>query len=152
VSELSSRFQSTQLYVGVLGIVVGIAGIFITLVSFPAALEGIVSVLSDRRVPANYRNAVGSIQLFLIVLLLVLCGFFVGLGLALFLKQIFAALGARRPFPAAIISVAGMLIVAFGCTLVLLEGQGGGPLIMFGIIIFATAAFTQIDDTRGSYG
>ncbi|WP_423414839.1 hypothetical protein RLW55_16755 [Hyphomicrobium sp. B1] len=77
----SAHQKSFELIIGLVGIVVGLVGIYITVLTFPGALDAVGSAITGSGLPPSFKGLAGGLTLFSVILccLLALVALFAGL-------------------------------------------------------------------------
>jgi hypothetical protein len=102
-----SAVKSFELVVGVISIVVGLAGLYATVLTFPGALNAVGSALSGSGLPESFKGLAGAVTLFSVILggVVALAALFV--GLTCMCALVFGLLNVSRPL------FAGFLLTLF---------------------------------------
>ncbi|MBU6298310.1 MAG: hypothetical protein KGJ79_09190 [Alphaproteobacteria bacterium] len=124
-----------------IGIVVGLAGIYVTALQSADALNALADLLRGAAVPSQYKSLAGGIQFFGVGLIIAVSYAFFGVGLTATGRPILAVLGAKRPTLSSFFFVLSLSSVAAALALAGYTSTAAAIAIAFGIWFFSLSAF-----------
>lgn len=111
-----SLSKQVELIVGLASTVVGLVGIFVTLLTFPDALRELSHVITGAGATGRATDFAGVITLFFVSLFIVVGLFFFLLGVTALLVIVCSRFGAAKPMTTAIAIACTLVFFSFGLT------------------------------------
>ena len=130
-SPAANAKRATELTISLVGIVVGLAGIYLTLLTFPSALDAVGSVLTGSGLPVAFKGLAGALTLFMVILMGLFCLLALFIGMWCFGEMIFRFLD--YPHPRLLSGVVTTLLF-WSSTAVTILMFSGSSAIVFGFV------------------
>jgi hypothetical protein len=135
--------------INVIGIAVGLAGIYFSVMTNSTALNAVADVIRGTAAPGELRSVIGISQLFVICLFVVLSYCFLALGLGGVVKELLSGMNAGYPGAAAFSFVA--LATSAAASLALLSTSLSNSVVAAGFAVwflgfFAISAWGPIEE------
>jgi hypothetical protein len=133
--------RDVELIVGVLGIIVGLVGIYAAAATNPAALDALGDAVSGSGLPYEFRGFAGNLTVFTVMLGIVLCLAAIAVGCLALFSFVFRSLGAAKHLRYAFVFVLFLISCAITATTALVAGQdaasGIGVLCFMAVSVLA---------------
>jgi hypothetical protein len=121
--------------IGLAGVIVGLVGIYLTVLSSPVALDAIGTAVSGSGLPEQFKGLSGFITIFSVIRLILLSFIFLFIGLVASLSMLFKVLGMKRWEFGAIWVVLWLFHNAFFLSIGAIFGPTAGWSIVTGFIL-----------------
>jgi hypothetical protein len=140
--------------IGLLGIVVGLGGIYVTAITSADALNALAELVSGSDTRPQFKSLAGTLQFFGIGLIITTCYAFFGIGLAAVGRPILEAMGAQNPTWAAVSLVFSLTsfaaaIASVGYTPLLTIAAIGIGLWFLLLMVLSSINYSFEDDFPG---
>ncbi len=122
---MADKAESPRLFdlaISIVSIVVGLAGIFVTVLTFPGALNAVGEALTGSGLPEGFKGLAGGTLLFAVILIGVIAIAALFFGLTCLLSLIFRYFNSPTPLGSSAVAVGMMFLVSFATTLVMYVG------------------------------
>lgn len=128
--------RDLELIVGVLGIIVGLVGIYAAAATNPAALDALGDAVSGSGLPYEFRGFAGKLTVFTVVLAVVISLAAIAVGMLSIFTFVFRLLGSQRALKHSFIFTVFLFLLTIVGTTWLMGGEDAAAGAMFITIMF----------------
>lgn len=134
-----------------LQVITGIGGLIFTVMTATPSLNAISQASAGTGLPSGFAGAQGAIQVFLTVLLIIVCLAFLGIGLAVLLGGLFRQIGASSPYHAAFCVIIAIVCGAVALTLAVVGTLLWVLFMLLAMCACVVAGIAQVDAGKETF-
>jgi hypothetical protein len=136
---------------GYVQIVIGIAGIGVTMLTAPASLDAMNRVRIGEGLPSEFGGASGMVRVFAITFAFTVFTFLIGLGLSVTLSTIARAMGAANPMLMSAMMIGALFCLATSGTLAIYRSPFAVPGFVGSVLLVILSCVAALQATSEGF-